>query len=69
MLVLSRKPKESIVIADSIKVTIVEVRGGRVKIGVEAPPDVIVHRHEVAERSERRLFGRQFGRPRALAGY
>ncbi|MGE4318863.1 MAG: carbon storage regulator CsrA [Deferribacterales bacterium] len=49
MLVLSRKINESIIIGDSIEVTIVEVNGRNVKIGIDAPKDVSVHRKEVYE--------------------
>lgn len=49
MLVLSRKKNESIVINDSVVVTVVEVRGDKVRIGIEAPRDVTVHRQEVLE--------------------
>lgn len=49
MLVLSRKIDESIIIGDSIEVTIVEVNGRNVKIGIAAPKDVSVHRKEVYE--------------------
>ncbi len=47
MLVLSRKRDEKIVIGDSIVITIVEIRGDKVRLGIEAPPHVPVHRHEV----------------------
>jgi len=47
MLVLSRKAGEQIVISDTITITIVEVRGDKVRIGIDAPPEVIVHRQEV----------------------
>lgn len=47
MLVLSRKVNERIVIRDDIVITIVDVRGDRVRIGIEAPKDVPVHRQEV----------------------
>ena len=47
MLVLSRKKNESIVINDDIVVTIVEVRGGKVRLGIEAPKDIPVHRREL----------------------
>jgi len=47
MLVLSRKAGEQIVINDTITVTIVEIRGDKVRIGIEAPADVAVHRQEV----------------------
>jgi carbon storage regulator len=49
MLVLSRKKDESILINDSIVVTIVDIRGDKVKIGIDAPRDVAVHRQEVLE--------------------
>lgn len=49
MLVLSRKKNESIVIGDSIVITVVEIRGDRVRLGIEAPAEVPVHRREVYE--------------------
>jgi carbon storage regulator len=49
MLVLSRQRDESIIIGDNIVVTIVDVRGEKVKLGIEAPQDVSVHRREVYE--------------------
>jgi carbon storage regulator len=50
MLVLSRKPGQSIVIAGNIVVNIVEIDRGRVQIGVAAPPHVSIHREEVQQR-------------------
>jgi carbon storage regulator len=47
MLVLSRKRDEQIVINDHIVITVVEIRGDKVRIGIEAPVDVPVHRREV----------------------
>ena len=47
MLVLSRKKNESIVINDNITIVVVEVRGDNVRIGIEAPKDIPVHRKEV----------------------
>ena len=47
MLVLSRKKSETIVIGDDIVITVVEVRGDKVRLGIEAPKDVPVHRREV----------------------
>ena len=47
MLVLSRKKNESIVINDNITITIVEVRGDTVRLGIVAPKEVPVHRREV----------------------
>ena len=49
MLVLSRHPDEKIHIGDDIVLTVVEVRGDRVRIGIDAPRDVTVHRHEIFE--------------------
>jgi len=53
MLVLSRKRDEKIVIGNGIVVTIVEVRGDKVRLGIEAPQDVPVHRMEVYEAIQR----------------
>ncbi len=50
MLVLSRKKDESIVICDDIVVTVVEVRGDKVRLGIEAPREVPVHRREVYDK-------------------
>jgi len=49
MLVLSRKKNESIVINNDIVVTVVEIRGDKVRLGIVAPKDVPVHREEVYE--------------------
>ncbi len=47
MLVLTRKPGQTITIGDDIKVTIMEIKGGQVKLGVEAPKNIAVYREEV----------------------
>ncbi len=47
MLVLSRKSNESIVINNNIKVTVVEIRGDKVRLGIEAPKNIPVHREEI----------------------
>jgi carbon storage regulator len=49
LLVLSRKKNESIVINEDIVVTIVEIRGDKVRLGIEAPRDIPVHRREVLD--------------------
>ena len=49
MLVLSRKVGESIEIAGGIRVTVSEVKGGRVRLSIQAPPDVRVLRKEIAD--------------------
>lgn len=47
MLVLSRKKNENIVINDDIVITIIEIRGDKVRLGVQAPKEVPVHRQEI----------------------
>ena len=47
MLILTRKIGEAIAIGDDTKIRLLEIKGGQVKIGVEAPNDVAVHREEV----------------------
>ena len=49
MLVLSRYKDQSIYIGDDIVITVVDVRGDRIRLGIEAPPDVAVHRQEIYE--------------------
>ena len=49
MLVLSRKKDESVVINNNIRIVVVEIRGDKVRLGVEAPKEVPVHRSEVYE--------------------
>jgi len=55
MLVLSRKKDESIIINDHIRVTVVEIRGDKVRLGIDAPKDVSVHRREVYEAIQNQL--------------
>ena len=50
MLVLSRKPTEAIVVNDTIRITVVAIKGDRVRLGIEAPRDVCVDRAEVHAR-------------------
>lgn len=54
MLVLSRKKNESIIINDNITIVIVEIRGDKVRLGIEAPKEVPVHRREVFDAIRRR---------------
>lgn len=49
MLVLTRKTAESIQIGDEISITVLEVRGNQVRLGIDAPREVPVHRREVYE--------------------
>ena len=53
MLVLSRQRDESIIIGDNIIVTIVDIRGEKVRLGIDAPTEIPVHRREVHEAIQR----------------
>ena len=50
MLVLSRKKTESIYVGKDIVITLVEIRGANARIGIEAPPDVIIRREELKDK-------------------
>ena len=50
MLILTRRPGETILIGDDIEVTVMRISGNQVRIGVHAPDDVSVHREEIYER-------------------
>ena len=53
MLVLSRQKDESIIIGDDIEITIVDVRGDKVRLGINAPREISVHRKEVYDAIQR----------------
>ncbi|MGD9724191.1 MAG: carbon storage regulator CsrA [Pirellulales bacterium] len=53
MLVLSRQRDESIIIGDNIVVTIVDIRGDKVRLGINAPSEIPVHRQEIYEAIQR----------------
>lgn len=52
MLVLTRKLSERIVIGDNITITIVKVEGNKVRVGIDAPADVVIYRQELVELDE-----------------
>jgi carbon storage regulator len=54
MLVLSRKKDEKIVIGDNVSIMIVEIRGDKVRLGIEAPREISVHRREVYDAIKRK---------------
>jgi carbon storage regulator len=51
MLVLTRRPGESIVVGQDIVVTVIEIKGGQVRIGIDAPREVEVYREEIYEQA------------------
>ena len=61
MLVLTRKLRESITIGDSIRITVVDIRGRQVKLAIEAPREIAVHRTEIFERIQRENGGETTG--------
>lgn len=66
MLVLTRRVDESIIIGDDIKVIVVDVRGDQVKLGIEAPREISVHREEIykeIQEENRRAALRAAGAP------
>jgi carbon storage regulator len=50
MLILTRKLGENIRIGDNIRIVVLDIKGGQVKLGIDAPPSVAVHREEIYER-------------------
>jgi carbon storage regulator len=57
MLVLSRKKDEKIIIGDNITLMVIEIRGDKVRLGIDAPKEVSVHREEVYNAIKRELNG------------
>jgi len=57
MLILSRQRDESIMIDDNIVITVVDIRGDKVRLGIEAPKEVPVHRKEVYDAIQREQAG------------
>jgi carbon storage regulator len=53
VLILTRKSGERITIGDHIRVTVLEIKGKQVRLGIEAPSDIMVHRQEVYEKIQR----------------
>jgi carbon storage regulator len=50
MLILTRRPSEKVMVGNEVTVTVLDVRGGQVRLGITAPKEVPVHREEVYER-------------------
>ena len=51
MLVLSRKQHQSLVIGENIKITVLELKGNQVRIGIDAPESIAVHREEILNKT------------------
>jgi carbon storage regulator len=67
MLVLTRKPSEKIIIGESIEVKVIEVRGGKVKLGFQCPPEISIRREEIDRLPQRPHAQRTADRELVLA--
>lgn len=68
MLVLSRKKNESIIINNDVRLVVIEIRGDKVRLGVDAPKNVPVHRGEVHEAIQREKKAVEFHKATKAAG-
>jgi len=57
MLILTRKLGEQITIGDDITITLIEIKGSHVKLGIDAPKNVVIHRREIYERIREENLG------------
>jgi len=57
MLILTRRISESVIIGDDIKITVLGVKGGQVRLGIDAPKSISVHREEIYERIQKEKAG------------
>lgn len=63
MLILTRRPHESIRLGSRIRITVLGFKGNQVRIGIEAPPDVSIDREEIWERKQLEARARKDGQP------
>ena len=60
MLILTRRISESVIIGDNVKVTVLGVKGSQVRLGIDAPKNLSVHREEIYERIQQEKNGGNF---------
>lgn len=63
MLILTRRISESVIIGDDVKITVLGVKGNQVRLGIDAPKTVSVHREEIYERIQREKENGGLGGP------
>jgi carbon storage regulator len=68
MLILTRRPHESIRLGSRIRITVLGFKGNQVRIGIEAPSDVTIDREEIWERKQFEVRVRKDGEPAAPTG-
>jgi len=66
MLILTRRVGETVVIGDDVTVTVLGVKGNQVRLGVNAPKEITVHREEIFERIKREQADEETEGPRAV---
>ncbi len=66
MLILTRRVGETVVIGDDVTVTVLGVKGNQVRVGIDAPREVAVHREEIYERIKRERAAEESHRPQAV---
>jgi len=66
MLILTRRVGETVVIGDDVTVTVLGVKGNQVRLGVNAPKEIAVHREEIYDRIKREQAADENNRPQAV---